>query len=78
MGDDGTRGAAEFKKHDHPVLAQDPDTCVVDGMPSSAISKDVVSDVLSIKQIGHRLKTWGTRQQSVLETKQHIKGIQNG
>ncbi len=58
MGSDGTKGAIEFSKKGLPVLAQEPDSCVVDGMPSSAINAGAVTDVLSLDQIGGRLAKW--------------------
>ncbi|MBI1779278.1 MAG: chemotaxis-specific protein-glutamate methyltransferase CheB [Proteobacteria bacterium] len=55
MGNDGTAGAAAFRRRGLPVLAQTPASCVVGGMPSAAIEAKVVSEVLSLEQIGQRL-----------------------
>jgi len=55
MGSDGTRGARYFVQRKLPVLVQIPDSCVVGGMPQSAIDAGVASDVLTLEQIGAKL-----------------------
>lgn len=55
MGRDGTLGAGAFRRRGLRVLVQRPDTCVVGGMPSSAIAAGVATDVLSLEQIGQKL-----------------------
>lgn len=55
MGRDGTFGAAAFRRRGLAVLAQTPESCIVGGMPSSAISAGVVTEVLGLEQIGQRL-----------------------
>ncbi|HYG89997.1 MAG TPA: chemotaxis-specific protein-glutamate methyltransferase CheB [Azospirillum sp.] len=60
MGDDGTDGAKEFAARNLPVLAQDPASCAVDGMPKAAIRAGVVSDILSVPAMGRKLNTWFT------------------
>ena len=63
MGDDGSLGAAEFSQRHYPVMAQDPATCVVDGMPGSAIASGSVSEVLDVDKIARQLRLWcGERQ----------------
>ncbi|HKS88856.1 MAG TPA: chemotaxis-specific protein-glutamate methyltransferase CheB [Stellaceae bacterium] len=58
MGDDGTRGAARFARRHLPVLVQQPDSCVVAGMPSAAIEAGVASQVLSLHDIARNLRKW--------------------
>jgi len=56
MGSDGMLGAKDLvaRKNGH-VLAQDPDSCIVDGMPASTINAGLATAVLSPKDIGLRL-----------------------
>jgi len=56
MGSDGMLGAKDLvaRKNAH-VLAQEPDSCIVDGMPSSTINAGLASAVLAPKEIGMRL-----------------------
>lgn len=58
MGSDGVQGARTLADKGFPVLVQEPSTCVVDGMPGAALSAGVGSDVLSLADIGRRLKRW--------------------
>jgi two-component system chemotaxis response regulator CheB len=56
MGSDGMLGAKDLvaRKNAH-VLAQEPDSCIVDGMPSSSINAGLASAVLAPQEIGMRL-----------------------
>ena len=56
MGSDGMLGAKDLvaRKNAH-VLAQDPDSCIVDGMPASTVNAGLASAVLAPKEIGMRL-----------------------
>ena len=56
MGSDGMLGAKDLvaRKNSH-VLAQEPDSCIVDGMPASTINAGLASAVLSPQEIGSRL-----------------------
>ena len=56
MGSDGMLGAKDLvaRKNAH-VLAQEPDSCIVDGMPSSTINAGLASAVLAPQEIGMRL-----------------------
>jgi two-component system chemotaxis response regulator CheB len=56
MGSDGMLGAKDLvaRKNSH-VLAQDPDSCIVDGMPASTINAGLATAVLSPQEIGMRL-----------------------
>jgi two-component system, chemotaxis family, protein-glutamate methylesterase/glutaminase len=58
MGEDGTEGATQFARRGAPVLVQEPESCVVGGMPQSAIDAGVAGDVLSLEQIAFRLARW--------------------
>lgn len=58
MGSDGTRGARKFADRGLPVLVQEPGSCVVGGMPSSAIDAGAVTHVLSIEDIARKLGEW--------------------
>lgn len=58
MGSDGTQGARELQKRNVPIVVQSPETCVVDGMPGSAIAAGVVSEMLSLEDLGRRLAKW--------------------
>ncbi len=56
MGSDGMLGAKDLvARKNAAVLVQEPDTCVVDGMPSSAINAGLASAVLGPKELGMRL-----------------------
>lgn len=56
MGSDGMLGAKDLvaRKNAH-VLVQDPDSCIVDGMPSSTLKAGLATAVLSPQDIGLRL-----------------------
>lgn len=58
MGSDGTKGGRELADKGVPVLIQEPGSCVVDGMPGAALAAGVGSDILSLADIGRRLKRW--------------------
>jgi two-component system, chemotaxis family, protein-glutamate methylesterase/glutaminase len=58
MGEDGARGVASLRCKGVPVLVQDPETCVVGGMPQSAFAAAPGCEVLSIEQIASRLAFW--------------------
>src|SRR5205807_773216 len=58
MGNDGTRGAAQFQRRQLPVLVQDPKTCVVGGMPAAAIEAGVATESLAPVEIGRKLALW--------------------
>lgn len=56
MGSDGMLGAKELvsRKNSH-VLAQEPESCIVDGMPASTIDAGLATAVLTPQEIGTRL-----------------------
>lgn len=51
MGRDGTNGMQTVKKNGGYNIAQNEETCVVYGMPASAVAKGVVHEVLSLDDI---------------------------
>lgn len=51
MGDDGTDGLREIKKHGGATIAEDKSTAVVYGMPKSAFDAGVVDKVLPLPEI---------------------------
>lgn len=58
MGSDGTIGTTSLREKGFPVFAQEPNTCAVDGMVSSAINAGVVSSVATLEGIASRLNNW--------------------
>lgn len=58
MGSDGSVGARKFADKGYPVLVQEPESCVVGGMPSAAIEAGVVNLVLPIEALGQKLAEW--------------------
>jgi two-component system chemotaxis response regulator CheB len=56
MGSDGMLGAKDLvaRKNGH-VLVQEPESCIVDGMPASTLNAGLASAVLSPQEIGTRL-----------------------
>lgn len=58
MGSDGVKGAQALAARNVPVLVQEPSTCVVDGMPGSAIAAGVASESLGLEDMGKRLAKW--------------------
>lgn len=55
MGKDGTDGMSTVKKYGGYNIAQSENTCVVYGMPGSAVSKGVVDEVLDLDDISIKL-----------------------
>jgi len=53
MGKDGVKGLAEIKKYGGVTLAQEPETCVVDSMPNTAIVEGYVDKIVTPEKI-HR------------------------
>ncbi|TAN48669.1 MAG: chemotaxis-specific protein-glutamate methyltransferase CheB [Methylococcaceae bacterium] len=59
MGRDGAQGALDLVKAKRcPVLAQEPATCVVDGMPRAVLENGAASESLTIEAIAARLAKW--------------------
>ncbi|MHC5542748.1 CheB methylesterase domain-containing protein, partial [Singulisphaera rosea] len=57
MGSDGLPGLRSVRQMGGHVIAQDEATCVIYGMPKSAIDAGVANQVLPIDLIAHRLTT---------------------
>lgn len=57
MGEDGTAGLRLLKRAGATVIAQDEASCVVFGMPRSAIEAGVVDHVLPLGMIANRIAT---------------------
>ena len=55
MGSDGTLGLRLLKRNGCHIIAQDEATCVVFGMPKSAIDAGVVDVVAPIETIAPRI-----------------------
>jgi two-component system chemotaxis response regulator CheB len=66
MGNDGAKGALELRRsrRNCPVLVQEPATCVVDGMPASALQAGAATEALAPEEIGRRLAEWGKRAET--------------
>ncbi len=58
IGQDGAKGAAALRRKGVPVLVQDPETCIVGGMPQAAFAAAPGCEVLTIEQIAGRLIAW--------------------
>lgn len=58
MGSDGTIGSRALAGRGCPILAQDPEECTIDGMPTSVIESGVVNEVLHVEGLARRLKRW--------------------
>jgi two-component system, chemotaxis family, protein-glutamate methylesterase/glutaminase len=58
MGEDGAKGAAALRRKGVPVLVQDPETCIVGGMPQAAFAAAPGCEILTIEQIATRLAAW--------------------
>jgi two-component system chemotaxis response regulator CheB len=56
MGNDGTEGAKEFVKRGYTVIVQEPLTCVVCGMPCSAIEAGAYTHVMTVEEMGRKLR----------------------
>jgi two-component system chemotaxis response regulator CheB len=55
MGNDGTLGLRLLKRHGCYTIAQDESSCVVYGMPKSAVDAGVADVVLPLDDIAARI-----------------------
>jgi len=55
MGSDGAKGLSKLKRNKNYVIAQDEESCVVFGMPNSAIKLDAVDKVVTLDQISDEI-----------------------
>jgi two-component system chemotaxis response regulator CheB len=60
MGDDGARGMKEMRDAGAHNIAQDEKTCVVFGMPKSAIEHGAVDKILPLTDIAHNVLNFCT------------------
>jgi len=67
MGEDGVRGLSAVREHGGTILVQSPDTCVVPGMPESALRTGLVSAALSPDSIARRIVSSVKKQRGVEE-----------
>ena len=58
MGRDGTRGMKKIKEHGGYNLAQSAKSCVVYGMPGSAVGAGVVDEILDLEEMSTRLNSF--------------------
>ena len=58
MGRDGTDGARAIREKGGVILAEGPETCVVYGMPRSAVEAGIVEEVLPLPSIPGALQRW--------------------
>lgn len=58
MGEDGAKGAVALRRKGAPVLVQNPETCIVGGMPQAAYAAAAGCESLTIDEIAARLATW--------------------
>lgn len=58
MGQDGARGLLAMREAGARTFAQEPETCVVPGMPGAAISMSAVERVLMLDRIAEALMVW--------------------
>ncbi|MCA9718095.1 MAG: chemotaxis-specific protein-glutamate methyltransferase CheB [Myxococcales bacterium] len=61
MGADGSEGATLAREHGATVLAEDPHTAVMPGMPQSVIDAGVVDEVLPLDDMADAIKRFATR-----------------
>jgi two-component system chemotaxis response regulator CheB len=55
MGDDGAEGIQALHNTGGLTIAQDPDSCVINGMPQEAVNKKAIDRVLTLDQIAREL-----------------------
>jgi chemotaxis response regulator CheB len=61
MGRDGAQGLLSLRQNGHYTIAQDRASCAVYGMPKAAVELRAATEVLSLDQIGLRLRTFGAQ-----------------
>lgn len=58
MGSDGLIGAKKLKDKNLIIVAQDPSTCIVSGMPASIIENNLATYILNPEEIGRLINNW--------------------
>ncbi len=61
MGRDGAKGLRALRQNGQHTISQDEASCAVYGMPKAAAELDAATEVLSLDQIGLRLRTFGAQ-----------------
>ena len=56
MGSDGTVGCKKIKKAGGFTIGESEETCVIYGMPKSALEAGVIDEMLPLYEIGNRVK----------------------
>lgn len=64
MGNDGTEGLREIKRHGGYTVAQDRSTSIVYGMPKSAVEASVVDRVVPLGRIADEIVNWAKKEQA--------------
>ena len=59
MGEDGARGLLRLRKTGAVTLVQTPESCVVAGMPGTALRLGAAEHSLSLDEIGRTLAALG-------------------
>jgi two-component system chemotaxis response regulator CheB len=65
MGDDGVIGLKELFDNGAHTIAQDKESCVVFGMPQKAIEANGVKEVLSLRNIGTKVRQFALLNSNV-------------
>lgn len=55
MGRDGSQGMVAIKEHGGYNIAQSEESCVVYGMPGSAVEKGAVDEIMNLEDISINL-----------------------
>lgn len=58
MGCDGLEGVKRLYAKQQTIIAQDPETCIVSGMPSAIIDANLASYILAPEFIGELISNW--------------------
>lgn len=57
MGNDGQKGLAVVKNKGGYVIAQSPESCVIDGMPQSVIKANLADEILPLNALGETINS---------------------
>lgn len=68
MGSDGREGAELARRLGATVLAEDPRTAIMPGMPSSAIDAGVVDQVLALEELPVAIQRFADRCRNLVDT----------
>ncbi len=56
MGRDGTRGCMELYSKGALTIAQSEESCIMYGMPKSAVDAGCINQIVSLKDMAHFLR----------------------